>query len=106
MNRPLLSISCVTPSRTFSYKALAKAVVSDMSKEMPVEPGDVTAVYFDNLGMKEKADHNPTKIGYIQRLAVVNEVNGYEALMEESLYSDDVGSRLSREPSNTWEALN
>jgi hypothetical protein len=30
----------------------------------------------------------------------------YKALMEESLYSDDVGSWLSREPSNTWEALN
>lgn len=105
--RDLLSISCVAPSRTFSHKALAKAVVSDMSKDMPVEPGDVTAVYFDNLGMKEKADHDPTKIGYIQRLAVIDEVNGYEALMKERrLYSDDLGSRLSREPSNTWEALN
>ena len=105
-DRDLLSIFNIIASRSFSQSDIARNVLEQMSERIDVDPNGIHFVLTDNLQFKEKANHDPTKLGIKQTTKIIDVIIPSQMLIDAGILSDD-GSRilLSTDPSNSWEEL-
>jgi hypothetical protein len=102
----LLSAIRLLPSRNMMNRALCNSVVQQMAQEIKIGPRDYYFCLSDNINFSELANHDPARIGHRACTTVIDCIIPYECLVQDGFYSTNQNTRLSRVPSNTWEALN
>jgi hypothetical protein len=87
--KDFLSIMRITTSRALTQANLCRSVVAAMSSEVHVPYNCLYFLIVDNIGFKDIANHDPTKIGTLQCTQLIDVVIQQARMSDDELTADE-----------------